>query len=499
VAPAAVPVQAVTEALAHGWGLDREMPYAATPDATPDKASVGLATLLRASDSVAEPAAVSYRGYSAAELVRNALAASLEFQDASGITPAAAAGNGSALLLDARPANHGGERELREPLQSPAPGANDRNDALKASPASAAGAQNFSPASGSPPVPAVLPQTADTAGMLASDLTSPPEDPAGGVDPSNGPPAAVIPANSELAFGARLLPDETVVPAGGAADALASPGPAARAPLANPEAGAESRSMQGKNEHAGTQNTENQGTARGALGTPPGNAPSESQGTSIPGTPSNSGGMPEERSAAQRYAGPPATAAKGTIPLNAQLPGVRGENASQGQESFWNAAMPAPSDREAKSTAPPQEASAAGPAEVELPDAAAQPVSHDVSLHLGDGNGSVDIRMAERAGEIRVTVHTPDRDLANSLRADLPDLVGKLRQSGFQAEAWRPAATQPDANRRSGSDGAPSQEHSPGERREGRQRQPQQQQSKDQPRWAGEWKSSLAPAQESHI
>ena len=99
---------------------------------------------------------------------------------------------------------------------------------------------------------------------------------------------------------------------------------------------------------------------------------------------------------------------------------------------------------------------------------------------------------------LEIAVPAPDRDLANSLRADLPDLVGKLRQTGFQAEAWRPAAaTPPDGGRRSGSDGSPSQEHSPGNRRDGRQ-QPQQQQPKDQPRWDGEWKSTLDPAQESH-
>ena len=137
---------------------------------------------------------------------------------------------------------------------------------------------------------------------------------------------------------------------------------------------------------------------------------------------------------------------------------------------------------------------------MEPPEPAVQPVSRDLSLHLGDGPHGVDIRMAERAGEIKVTVHTPDRDLADSLRADLPDLVGKLRQTGFQGEVWRPAAgAQADAGRRNGSDAPPSQEHSPGGRREGRQRHPQQQQSKNQSRWAGEWESSQGPAQESHI
>ena len=138
----------------------------------------------------------------------------------------------------------------------------------------------------------------------------------------------------------------------------------------------------------------------------------------------------------------------------------------------------------------------ARPAEMEPIEPPTPPISHDVSLHLGDGETSVDIRMAERAGEIRVTVHTPDRDLAGSLRTDLPDLVGKLRQSGFQAETWRPAAVaQPESERRTGSDGSPSQQYSPGARKDGRQQQ-QQQQSNNKSRWAGEWKSSLDPAQE---
>lgn len=139
----------------------------------------------------------------------------------------------------------------------------------------------------------------------------------------------------------------------------------------------------------------------------------------------------------------------------------------------------------------------ARPADVEPQEPAARPVSRDVSLHLADAEGSVDIRMAERGGEIRVTVHTQDRDLANSLRTDLPDLVGKLRQSGFQAETWHPGAIQAGGRGRSGAE-TPSDEHSPGARRDGRQRQPQPQNSKDQSRWDGEWKSRLDPAQESH-
>jgi len=162
------------------------------------------------------------------------------------------------------------------------------------------------------------------------------------------------------------------------------------------------------------------------------------------------------------------------------------------------AAPAAPAGHEGSSvpSQPPANVVPVAPTETAPPPA--QAASHEVSLHLGDGNSSVDIRMAERAGEIRVTVHTPDHDLAGSLRADLPDLVGKLRQSGYQAEAWRPAPTaHTDAGRRGGSDTpSSSQQDTASGRRDGRR---QQQQQKNQSRWDGEWNASLAPAQESQI
>ncbi len=153
-------------------------------------------------------------------------------------------------------------------------------------------------------------------------------------------------------------------------------------------------------------------------------------------------------------------------------------------------------DRETPScaSAETKETSAARPVEPEQPPA--PPVSHAVSLRLGDGPNNVDIRMSERAGEIRVTVHTQEGNLANSMRNELPDLVGKLRQTGYQVEAWRPSAPpQSDGERRSGTDSSPQQNWA-GARRDGRQQQQQQRQNK--PRWVGEWNAmSLGPGQES--
>jgi hypothetical protein len=123
------------------------------------------------------------------------------------------------------------------------------------------------------------------------------------------------------------------------------------------------------------------------------------------------------------------------------------------------------------------------------------PVSHDVSLRIAEGQSRVEVRMAERAGEIRVTVHTPDQELAHSLRSELPELVGRLHQGGFQAETWRPAPpAQADSGRRSGADGfgGSSQQHSGGARRDGRQQQ-------NPPHWAEAWNFSLESAEEQPI
>ncbi|MGA2589763.1 MAG: hypothetical protein ABSH32_07610 [Bryobacteraceae bacterium] len=163
------------------------------------------------------------------------------------------------------------------------------------------------------------------------------------------------------------------------------------------------------------------------------------------------------------------------------------------------APLPVATDRDGPSSPAPQakDVNTVRPPEPEPILPPVQPPSHDVSLRLADGQSSVDIRMTERAGEIRVLVQTPDHELANSLRSELPDLVGKLRQSGFNAETWRPAPlAQTDGGRRSGADSSAgsSQQHSAGARKDGRQQQKQQQ---DQPRWVGEWQLSLDPAQEA--
>ncbi len=159
------------------------------------------------------------------------------------------------------------------------------------------------------------------------------------------------------------------------------------------------------------------------------------------------------------------------------------------------AAPPAPEDREALPSTPsatPTGAAARAAAEEIAPPPTPSP--HTVSLHLEDGESSVNVRLAERAGEIRVTVHTADRELADSMRAGLPDLVGKLRQGGFQAEVWRPSgAAQSDTGRRGGTESSPFQNPQHHSRRDQRQKQAP---PHERTNWAGEWESSLGAVQE---
>ena len=55
-------------------------------------------------------------------------------------------------------------------------------------------------------------------------------------------------------------------------------------------------------------------------------------------------------------------------------------------------------------------------------------------LQVTGGDQRVDVRLTERAGEVQVSVRTPDSQLAGALRDDLAALSARLEQSGFRAE-----------------------------------------------------------------
>ena len=92
-------------------------------------------------------------------------------------------------------------------------------------------------------------------------------------------------------------------------------------------------------------------------------------------------------------------------------------------------------------------------------------------------------RLTERAGKVQVQVRTQDHELTKSLQGNLGDLVGRLENKGFKAEAWIPStarhvqsAASPTANPGSGnsdSSGSPAREQQQQQQRHsgnGRQR-----------------------------
>jgi hypothetical protein len=56
------------------------------------------------------------------------------------------------------------------------------------------------------------------------------------------------------------------------------------------------------------------------------------------------------------------------------------------------------------------------------------------------GTPRVELHLAERRGEIHVAVRTPDPQVRQVLRSELPVLVERLEQSGYRAEVFSPAA-----------------------------------------------------------
>jgi hypothetical protein len=120
----------------------------------------------------------------------------------------------------------------------------------------------------------------------------------------------------------------------------------------------------------------------------------------------------------------------------------------------------------------------------------------DISLQVTQpGKEGVDVRVVQLGSEVRVSVHSGDASLASGLRQGLAELQGRLEESGYRAEMWRPADSAAPASSPSGSQTAPGNSR-------GGDAQPQHggsqpdggrgnQQQSNQPRWVEELESSL--------
>jgi hypothetical protein len=124
----------------------------------------------------------------------------------------------------------------------------------------------------------------------------------------------------------------------------------------------------------------------------------------------------------------------------------------------------------------------------------------DISLKLtSKDQAPVQVRLSERAGELHVSVRTPDAGLTRGLRDGLSDLVGHLEHNGYRAESWQPggngSSSAHDQAQDSPSHNSSSQQQNGGGSGSGSR---QQQNARDHqepetqtPKWVGELESSL--------
>jgi hypothetical protein len=173
------------------------------------------------------------------------------------------------------------------------------------------------------------------------------------------------------------------------------------------------------------------------------------------------------------------------------MPGAGASLASYGHASENQPGPSLPTAEPATSTAP---------SFVEVPQSQPKPAAtpvNDISLQVTQpGAQKVEVRVVQQSGELRVAVHTGDSDLAHGLQQGLSDLVGRLQEPGFRAEAWHPGGTTVQSTAanefRTGANGSlngDAQGHSGGSRQqEGGRRQNEA----ARPGWVKELDSSIA-------
>jgi hypothetical protein len=156
---------------------------------------------------------------------------------------------------------------------------------------------------------------------------------------------------------------------------------------------------------------------------------------------------------------------------DAHTEGVAAKSDSSAPAQFYAAAAPAagpssgPSSVQAAATThvpaaytmqPVAKTSPAAPIRsAEITEAPASPVSRSQSIDLQAGD--VNVRVSQRAGDVQITVRTPDIEMAQSLRQHLPELADKLTQASVHADLWQPSAAQ-SASADGGADSSPGRD-----------------------------------------
>ena len=187
----------------------------------------------------------------------------------------------------------------------------------------------------------------------------------------------------------------------------------------------------------------------------------------------------------------------GAMPVKAVAGGQAGSSASAGpQNASSSVVAPGPatvdtangrSSATAK-TAPQEHTAQDVEAQNEPADRTSQAV-RDISLNLSTKDQNVQVRLSERAGELHVTVRTPDATLTHGMREGLSDLVGRLEHGGYRAETWQPGGDSRDRGQESSRRGS---QQNGGGKGSGRQQNSQDPESESEtPKWIGELESSF--------
>ncbi len=321
------------------------------------------------------------------------------------------------------------------------------------------------------PVPVASAVPPGSGGLRATNHASPTDaaqesgtaaEPAAQGPPPESDVTSASPSPDEIAFGARLVARSAEQPS---EPAVTTPGPAFPAERM-PSAGASSKALP---EAATLPATAGNGTSKAAT-------PAKSERT--PGT--------DEPVPLGQHSEHPEESAMPRAEQPVAPPAAPGRHIEVQEAGFALSPPRAPQTEGPATSASRAEASpvlrspAAAP-----PDPPQTGPARDIAVRLSaDDKSAVEVRLSERAGEIRVAVHSADPEMAESMRARLPELVDRLGAHGFETEIWRPQ--QAAAPERGGSGPNPdTQREQPGEQERGHG-----QQKRDQPR--PEWMEELA-------
>ena len=164
-------------------------------------------------------------------------------------------------------------------------------------------------------------------------------------------------------------------------------------------------------------------------------------------TPAHAGRERRPELAALERTGPPAGATAGkTNPQPSPDAQVRSETAPQRSQATEAA--------EAEPVRPQDVMEGAA-----KPEAVNAPFVRDMKFEVTGGQQRVEVRLSERAGEVKMTVRTADEPLASALLENLPALSARLAESGFKSEAWHPAASSTNELRHTAESGARGASH----------------------------------------